>query len=69
MKEENWGLKEFSGSAVPVQPSDVRLLPVFLQTQIIIIPIHVTVLNILIRSSTVWNKMLQVTKWYDFKCS
>lgn len=37
MKEQNSGLKVFLGSAVPVQPADVRLLPVFLQHQIIII--------------------------------
>lgn len=34
MNEENSGLKVFWGSAVPVQPADVRLLPVFFQNQI-----------------------------------
>lgn len=64
MKEENSGLKVFLGSAVPVHPADVRLLPVFWQNQIIIIPIHVTVLNISIRSTTVWNQMLEMySKW------
>lgn len=53
MKKPNSGLKAFFGSAVPVQPADVRLLPVFLLNQIIIIPIHVTVLSILIGSTTV----------------
>lgn len=42
MTEEISGLKVVLGSAVPIQPADVRLLPVFLQNQIIIIPIYVT---------------------------
>lgn len=53
MKEQNSSLKVFLGSAGPVQPADVRFMPFFWQNQIIIIPIHVTVLNISIRSTTV----------------